>query len=485
VSPITRGSCGGALLGALLAAPAALDAQVVAGTVVEQVSLAPVRGALVTIFEVDTLGELEPVAITTADGEGVFALDLPRPGSFRAQADADGLTSPLSPLLRFEVGDTVADLALLVPSRLLTMALECAAEASEGMAALVGVVRDPATDVVLPNAQVTATWQEGGVTRWADAVSDASGRYRICGVDPKAGTVSIRGALLGQHGPWEEVGVSGPAAIFHDVPVAIRTRPVTSGAQDVIQERILMEAAARSLGDLRGQLHDQLSEAPLPYAVVRIQGTSLQALADLDGRFLFEGIQPGSHVLEIRNLGSTVFSGPVEVPAGQDVFVGLRVAPRAVELEGVEVTVRSAVEELTRLTPFRTDIVYGEAMADEETRGARAFEVLRRVSPGLRVREVYPQQGLPWVCVESNRRVMRITDVPACEQVQVFVDGVRDPDGALLLRNLPASEIESIEFLPAIQAQMKFGVGGNTANGAVVIYTRGRGPYVSPLRNKR
>lgn len=475
----------GVLLGVLLAAPAALGAQVLGGVVVEQVSMAPSRGAVVTLMRADPgTGDLAVAAVTTADGEGAFALDLPGPGTYRAQADADGLLSPLSPLLRLEAGDTVADLALVVPSRLLTMALECETPGSQARAALVGVARDPATDVVLPNAKVTATWQEGGVTRWGEAVSDAAGRYRICGVAPEAGTVRIRGELLGHRGPWEEVGVSGPAAVFHDVPVAIRTRTVTGG-QDVIQEQIQMEAAARSLGDLRGQLHDQLSGSPLPYAVVRIQGTPLQALADLDGRFLFEGIQPGTYVLEIRNLGSTVLSGPLEVPAGQDVFVGLRVAPQAVELEGVEVTVRSAVEQLTRLTPFRLDIVYGEAMAEEEAYGARAFEILGRVSPGLRVREVYPERGAPWVCVESNRRVMRVTDVPTCEQVEVILDGMRMPDGQYLLRTLPASEIESIEFLPAIQAQMRYGIGGNSANGAVVIFTRGRGPYVSPLRNKR
>ncbi len=166
-------------------------------------------------------------------------------------------------------------------------------------------------------------------------------------------------------------------------------------------------------------------------------------------------------------------------------FVGLKLAPQVVELEGIEVTTRSAVEEIARLTPFRRDIVYGKAMAEEEIRGARAFEILRRASPGLRVTEIYQENQLPRVCVQSNRRVPRLFGAGSCEEVQVVVDGVRIPDGGIFLRNLQAFDIESIEFLPPTQAQIQYGIGGNTANGVVVIYTRGRGPYVSPLRIRR
>jgi hypothetical protein len=364
------------------------------------------------------------------------------------------------------------------------MAYECAEEEVEAAAVVVGQVRDPASEVALPTAQVTASWREGDVLRWGEAETDAAGRYRICGVSPTAGAVRLRAELLGHRTQWEELPVDGPSVVFHDIRLGIRTRSA-AGPQDVIRDRILTEAAARGLGDLSGQLHDQMSGTPLPYAVVRMEGTAHQALTDAEGRFVFEGIQPGAYALEIYNLGSTVRSDPVEVPPGQNVFVGLRVASQVVELEGLVVTTRSAVERITRLTPFRQDIMYGEAMAEEEERGARAFEVLRRASPGLRVREVNQERGPTWVCIESNRRVHRITDEPPCEQVEVIVDGMRDPEGALTLRSLPASEIESIEFLPAIQAQQLYGTGGNTANGVVVVYTRGRGPYASPLRNRR
>ncbi|HEX9887272.1 MAG TPA: hypothetical protein VGA70_12330 [Longimicrobiales bacterium] len=59
------------------------------------------------------------------------------------------------------------------------------------------------------------------------------------------------------------------------------------------------------------------------------------------------------------------------------------------------------------------------------------------------------------------------------------------PDGPDFLIRTPASEIESIEFVTPVQAQILYGTGGLTSNGVVVVYTRGRGPYVSPLRNRR
>lgn len=472
-----------AVAGAVLVSEAA--GQVVGGVVVEQVSLVPARGAVVTLLRVDRAsGELRPAAVTTSDAGGAFLVDLPGAGEYRAQADAGGLTSPLSLPLEVAAGDTVLDVALVVPSRLLALAYACAPEGDRPSAVVVGHVRDPATEVVLPSARVTASWQDGDVLRWGDSETDAAGRFRICGVAPTAGTVRIRAELLGRRGEWEEVPVEGQAVLFHDIGLGIRAR-AAAGSQDVIRDRVQMEAAARGLGDLSGQLHDQMSGMPLPYAVVRMEGTPHQALADAEGRFIFEGIQPGSYALEIYNLGATVRSEPVEVPPGQNVFVGLRVASQVVELEGLVVTTRSAVEQIARLTPFRKDVMYGEAMALEEYRGSRAYEILGRVSPGLSIREVTRAVGPIEICVESNRRVFRLVDTPPCEQVEVILDGIRTPEGVLVLRSLPASEIESIEFLPAIQAQQMYGTFGNTANGAVVIWTRGRGPYVSPLRNRR
>lgn len=475
----------GAFLAALLLPWEPLRAQVVRGMVVEQVSLAPVRGALVTLFqERGPEAEPEPVAVTVTDEEGRFLLAAPGPGTFSVQASQDGLTSPVSDTVALDTGQELDGLALLIPSRLLLMAHGCqAAGGVEWTAVVVGVVRDADADVVVPGAWVTAQWREEGGTRSIQANADNAGRYVLCGIPPGGGTVRLQGQILGRASTWEEVEVARPAVVFHDVALPLASPP--RGAPTVEQERILLEAAARTLGDLRGQLLDRITGTPIPVAVVRLEGTPHQALTDEDGRFLFVGLQPGAYTLDIRHLGYQARSGAVEIPPGQDVFLRLRVAPQAVELDGIQVSTRSAVDEITRLTPFRRDIVYGQTMALEEERGAQAFEILRRSVPGLRVTELYREAGPPEICVQTNRRVQRLLGGRACENVQVIVDGARVTEGVeLFVLRMPAAEIESIEFLPPSQAQILYGTGGNMANGVVIIYTRGKGPYVSPLRGR-
>jgi len=485
---------------AILWTPGRSHAQVVGGLVAEQVSLAPVRGAVVVLLRASGSDRLETVGMTTTDAAGAFVLTVPGPGTYRVQADLGGLTTALSQPVEIDAGsEGTRDLALLLPSPLLAMGLSCQAEAGDGTAALVGLVRDPEEDVALPGARVTTTWQEGRIVRRLEAESDAAGRYRICGLPAGAEDVQLQVEFLGRTGAYGTVDVEVPAVIFRDLAV-----PVASTAQepkDVIQEQILMQAAAHSLGDLHGLLKDQLSGRPLPFAVVHVRGTPHQTLTDSAGRFVFQNLTPAAYTLEIRNLGYAVRSDSVQIPPGKDVFLILAVAPQAVELEGLEVTTRSQVEQTARLTPFRMDLAFGEEMALEEERGARAFEVLRRASPGLRVTEINREAGPPTVCIQTNRRIQSLTifrdpgdridlidsSLPTkrCDNVQVVVDGIKIPDGPDYLLHTPASEIESMEFVSPVQAQILYGTGGNTSNGVVVVYTRGRGPYASPLRNVR
>ncbi|HSW31279.1 MAG TPA: carboxypeptidase regulatory-like domain-containing protein [Longimicrobiales bacterium] len=474
------------------AAPVALPAQLVNGVLAEQLTLAPVPGASVTLYRVRPAGELEPVGMTATDELGAFSLEVPAPGVYRVQADLNGLSSPLSGVMDLTAEGSVGDVALLLPSVLLRSALSCSMEGDSSAAAIVGVVQDRDTEVPLPGTLVLATWREGRAVRRLEVEADAAGRYRMC-LPYRAGEVTFQTYLFGRWEPHAAVAIDGPVLVIQDIDVAVPAAPRTSG--DVIQERVLLEAASKTLGDLRGEILDRESEAPLRYAVVRLEGTPHQAISDEAGRFLFLGLQPASYTLQIRSIGYEVISEPVEVPAGKDVGLTLRVATQAVEIEGLVVTARTVAEELIRSSPFRRDVAYGALMALEEERGARAFETLRRSTPGLSITEQHREVGPPQLCIMTNRRVdtfqgpdrtfqlMSQLGNP-CHNVQVVVDGVRIPDGPEFLLRTPASDIESIEFLPPIHAQILYGIGGDTANGVVVVYTRGKGPYVSPLRNR-
>lgn len=459
-----------------------LHGQVLSGMVAEQGTLEPTPGAVISVLRVSG-DELLPAATTVSDLDGVFSIGLDGPGIFRVQADVDGLSSPLSPPIELGQGDTHADLALLVPSPLLMMAYSCPATGADPGAAVVGTVRASADDMAVPFGRVRARWTLNGRTTEMIADADRSARFRLCDVPP-AGTVEFRAELAGQTGPWSSVEIVRPAVVLHDVSLALaESTEQLTGITD-IQARILEEAAAKGLGDLRGVVVDQTSGAPVGDVVVSIEGTGYQAITDPQGRFLFPDLTPGDYALRLQHLGYSVATGNVDIPGGQEVSLRLNLAPRAIEVAGIEVNVRSAVQELTRLTPFRRDLVYGEAMAEAEIRGATAVDILRTSTPGLRVTEVYPAAGPPQICISTNRRVGSLGGQD-CDPVQIVVDGVRSPEGAESLRRFPAGEIESIEFLPPSQAQILYGVGGNTGNGVVVIWTRGKGPYASPLRQPR
>lgn len=464
----------------LLTFAGTLSGQSISGLVAEQGSLAPVPDAVLTLFEVQTDGSLRAAGVSTSDESGAFLLNAPHAGLYRVQADHDGLSSPLSTEIRLAEGETNESTALIIPSRLLMMAYECQAEeGAQRGAAVVGVLRDRVSEVAVPEAIITARWERSdGQVSFATTESDGAGRYRLCGVP--AGDVSFQALLLGREIQTESVRLPAAEIVFHDLDITLGS--AATGARDVIQERLLVEAAAHGLGDLTGVIVDQDTGNPVSHAVVRLRGTGFQGTTDQEGRFAFMDIRPAVYVLEVQHLGYSIQADEVDVPEGRDVQLRLRIAPTAIEIAAIEVSVRGAAEATTRLSPFRRDIVYGSAMAEEERRGASAPEILRRTVPGLRVTETYREGATPQLCISTNRRIQGLMD-DDCPSAQLIVDGIRvnDPE---YLRTLPASEIESIEFLPPSQAQTLYGMSGTSSNGVIIIYTRGKGPYVSDLRNR-
>ncbi len=462
-------------------ASAPLSAQQVGGLVAEQGSLTPTADAIVTLFRVaeEEDSEMLPVGTSVTDDDGAFLFVTPEPGKYRVQAEYDGLMSPLSAVL--EIGATVGidDIVLMVPSPLLMMATRCDSEATPG-AVVVGTVRDRSSEVPLPGVRVTSRWTEAGTTQFLDTQTDSRGRYLLCGVGT-GGFVQFRGEALGRQSEWDEVDIQRPAIVFHDMELTVSSR--TTEETELISDLVFAEMAG-TMGDLSGRLLDMETGQPISQAVVRIRGTGFQAVSDGEGRFSFTDLQPGRYVIEVQHLGYSVQTSELEVPEGRDVMVSLRLSPRAVELEGIEVTARAAVEQAIRTSPFVREVVSGGDLAMEELRGASTVDVLRTRMNGVQIREVYTEYG--WqTCVSSNRRVQRMEGAAPCESVQVILDGARVGGGSEIIRNLPLTDIESMEFIPAAQAGILYGTGGDVANGVLLIYTRGKGPYRSPARDRR
>jgi hypothetical protein len=451
-----------ALAGAVLSGSGTLRAQQVTGLVAEQGSLAPVAGAVVILYRVPGAGEeLHPVDTTLTDREGVFGFSLSMPGMYRVQAGYHGFTSPLSSAVEVLGEQDSPELVLFLPSPLLALAFSCDPEEMPG-SVVVGTAWDGATGVSLPGARVTARWREGDRAEERYALTDAAGRYVLCGVG-HGGLVLLRVGLLGRAGPWTEVQIPRPALVFHDLELHLGDALARDG--DVVAELDLVEREG-SGGSLRGRLLDWETGEPVEVAVVRVLGAGLEVVTSSDGGFRFSGFEPGRIMLEIEHLAYGVQRLELEVPGGWEVVARLHLPARPIELEGIEVegVARLARGEAWRRSPTRVSVFYGTELRQAAVRGLTVTDVLRMV-PGVRVERGH---------VTMIRGIQSLTSGPA--PVLWIVDGVRSGFIPHLV------DIESIEVLTSLEAGFRYGLGGS--GGAVVIYTRGRGPDRDPGRNR-
>jgi hypothetical protein len=131
----------------------------------------------------------------------------------------------------------------------------------------------------------------------------------------------------------------GPAGLLRAAPAAVALALLAS----------VPVAAQQETGEVRGTVVDVRRQAPVGLAAVSIPALDRRTVADAGGRFRFRDVPPGSYELRVRFLGYEAAVREVEVPAGGTRTVEVRVAPGPVELEELEVSVRT----LTWMPGFR------------------------------------------------------------------------------------------------------------------------------------
>ena len=92
-------------------------------------------------------------------------------------------------------------------------------------------------------------------------------------------------------------------------------------------------------GIIKGKIVDAKTNLPLEFASILIQGTSIGSTSDLDGNYIFTGIEPGFKHLVVSSVGyETTISAELQVQGNQTTFIDVAVKESAVQLK--EVTVR-------------------------------------------------------------------------------------------------------------------------------------------------
>jgi len=91
-------------------------------------------------------------------------------------------------------------------------------------------------------------------------------------------------------------------------------------------------------GKIEGQIRDASNNEPIGFAYVIINGTTIGAASDLDGKYVLANLDPGFYVLQISSVGyKTLLTQEVQVVGNKTVNLDFELEPQQLELEQVVV----------------------------------------------------------------------------------------------------------------------------------------------------
>jgi hypothetical protein len=280
-----------------------------------------------------------------------------------------------------------------------------------GKVDVLGQIIDPGSGIPLPGANAIVTWEADGGGR-ISAVSDALGRFSVCGV-PAGVALSVSGGM-------------GP---FAGVPIAID--PSETGVEVVVpldlsaeprQGSVATREVAGASGRIVGRVRDVERDRPVANALVSIPSRGLQGITDNAGVFALADLPSGAHTLQIQGLGYRTLTHEIRVPQAATVQVDVAVVPDPIELEPIVTTV------VRYRVPESRGFYERKDWSDRTGLGAfMTREDIRRMNP-QRITHVLAQ--LPGIRLDCSGGVnqcyarMRGSS-PTCTGPNVYVDGVR------------------------------------------------------------
>lgn len=90
---------------------------------------------------------------------------------------------------------------------------------------------------------------------------------------------------------------------------------------------------------LKGKIVDAVSNEPLPFVNVLVSGTTIGTITDLDGNFLFNGLQPGFIRIEASFVGyKKAISSEIEVSVANTNSIEIKLEEQKEEIEEITVT---------------------------------------------------------------------------------------------------------------------------------------------------
>jgi hypothetical protein len=416
----------------------------------QDVPPAPAGGMLVgTVFDSTSAGPLQGAAVyllgtshvAMTDADGAFVL----PGLQRREytlsirhARLDSIGIKVAPTWQLDLpgtGVTRVSLAIPLMSTLMPGLCNMGDAAHRGIA--VGTVQDAATGTVLPQASVefSATGMPTTVVE-----TDAEGRYVVCGL-PSDRAVFARATFFRRAPALEILSFTNDQPVFQSFGLEIFPGVL-----------------------VRGRLVDQVTSEPVSGAVVTLEssaGPEGQSLTDAEGRFRFDGLDLNTYLVEVEHLAYGKQMKWFTIADVEPLELELGLVPEAIKLDALVVNVRAGGLDRAINTGTRRDFV-GRVEIERLQGAARNVGDLVRTMPGVRVQNVRDAFGQMRLCIEGRRSYS-----PGCDSVLVVIDGL--VSDAEMLEDLPTNIIESIEFIPAVVAGIRYG--GRAGSGVLEITT--------------
>lgn len=362
-----------------------------------------------------------------------------------------GFGSRIDRVGRWTALATVLVLVLPAPALPQTAApsADCPSEVGPDAAVWVtGVVRDAGSEVVLPGAEVTLTWEGPDGLRTVSTATDASGVYRFCHL--RSGErVTLQVAVAGRVGEAVPLDVpSGETAIRQHIAVLL------SGAA---QSRVV------------GRIVDGETGRGVEAATVRVDPAGMETVSRHDGGFRISGVPVGEHELVLHHVayGRDTFS--VEVVEGRTADVEIRVRQQAVQMQPLEVEVKvvqryRTLERRGFYDRIHTAQAHGGVFLTpeliERRNPARLSHLLSQV-PRVRLRK----RCRGSVCGYWP-------DVGTCGQPTIFLDGSRFRiQGVKGIDELPMPDVRAVEiYMGPAELPMEFSSPG--ARCAIAVWTK-------------
>ena len=99
---------------------------------------------------------------------------------------------------------------------------------------------------------------------------------------------------------------------------------------------LLVYPSMAQRGIIEGRVYNAKNNQPIEFATIAVFGTTIGSISDLDGNFLFTGLEPGYVEIRVSSVGfETYISEEIQVTNAKKVFLEVPLVEANVELEEV------------------------------------------------------------------------------------------------------------------------------------------------------